>query len=206
MPYPSQINPDRILEKARDIVEAESAEQLSLHKLAAALGVKAPSLYRYFPSKTDILRALNLRTAQQLTASMQETASNEGDARTQLLCMARAWRAFSQTYPMTYTLAFTNANPQLRPDDQLLETLAIPIQQIMANISGEEQSLAALRGLWALLHGFILLELSGQFRRGGDLEAAFTQSIEVYLKGWSQEINEPQRSGERPRNHSNSAA
>ena len=189
MPYPAQINPDRILEKAREMVEAGGAGQLSLHALAGALGVKAPSLYRYFPSKTDLLRALNLQTIRQMTASMREVASEGVDARMRLLAMSRAWRVFAHTNPMTYALAFTHTNPELRPADQLLEALAIPIQQVMAEISGEEGSLAALRGLWALLHGFMLLELSGQFRRGGDLEAAFVQSVEAYLNGWCQEKN-----------------
>lgn len=188
MPYPAQTNPDRILEKARDRIEAGSAERFSMHELASALGVKAPSLYRYFPSKTDLLRALNLQTVRQLIASMHEAASAGGDARMQLLAMSRAWRAFAQTNPMTYTLAFTNPNPELRPDDQLLEALAIPIQQVMADLVGEERSLAALRGLWALLHGFMQLELSGQFRRGGDLESAFIQSVEAYLNGWDRNL------------------
>jgi AcrR family transcriptional regulator len=184
MPYPAQINPDRILEKAREMIEAESADQISLHGLAGALGVKAPSLYRYYSSKTDLLRALNLQTVRQLTASMQVAASDGGDARTKLLSMSRAWRAFAHTHPMAYALAFNHTNPDLRPDDQLLEALAIPIQNVMVGISGGEHSLAALRGLWALLHGFMVLELSGQFRRGGDLEAAFVQSVEAYLNGW----------------------
>jgi AcrR family transcriptional regulator len=187
MPYPSQTNPDRILEKAREIVENEGAGQLSLHELSSALGVKAPSLYRYFPSKTDLLRALNLQTVRQMIASMHAAASEKGDSRRQLLAMSHAWRAFAHANPMAYTLAFTNSNPVLRPDDKLLEALAIPIQQVMVKISGEEHSLAALRGLWALLHGFMVLELSGQFRRGGDLDAAFVRSVIAYLKGWSQE-------------------
>ena len=58
----------------------------------------------------------------------------------------------------------------------------------MAEISGQAHSLTALRGIWALIHGFILFELTGQLRRGGDLEAAFVQSVEAYLNGWSQEI------------------
>lgn len=187
MPYPSQTNPDQILEKAREIVENEGAGQLSLHELSSALGVKAPSLYRYFPSKTDLLRALNLQTVRQMIASMHAAASEDGDSQRQLLAMSHAWRAFAQANPMAYALAFTHPNPELRPDDKLLEALVIPIQQVMVEISGEEHSLAALRGLWALLHGFMVLELNGQFRRRGDLDAAFVCSVKAYLKGWSQE-------------------
>jgi AcrR family transcriptional regulator len=185
MPYPTQITRETILAKAREIVEAEGADQLSLHKLAAALGVKAPSLYRYFASKTDLLRDLNLKTSERMVTAMREAAATEDSPTMRALAMAKACRAFGHMYPMTYLLAFTNANPDLRPDEAMMTALAIPIQRVMAEISGEEHSLAALRGIWALIHGFILFELNGQFRRGGDLETAFTQSVEAYLAGWS---------------------
>jgi AcrR family transcriptional regulator len=184
MPYPTQIDPDCILEKTRELVEREGVEQLSLQKLASALGVKAPSLYRYFSSKTDLLRTLNLQTIALLTSSIDHAASKSVDAQVRLLVMARAWRAFSQAFPQTYTLAFTNTNPEIQPDPRFLEKMAIPIQEVMAEISGQAGSLSALRGLWALIHGFLLLEISKQFRRGGDLEEAFVLSIEAYLKGW----------------------
>ena len=61
---------------------------------------------------------------------------------------------------------------------------AISIQQIMMQISGEENSLTALRGVLALIHGFISLELNGQFRRGGDLSEAIDSIILAYLRGW----------------------
>jgi AcrR family transcriptional regulator len=185
MPYPAQIDPEGILEAAGKMVEAAGADQFSLHKLAAALGVKAPSLYRYFASKTELQRTLNLRTAQQMVTAMEQAASQESDARAKMLAMAQACRGFGLANPARYTMAFTNANPELRPDEAQLEVLAIPLQEIMAEISGPARSLAALRGIWALIHGFILFELSGQLRRGGDLEADFVQSVEAYLKGWN---------------------
>jgi hypothetical protein len=46
------------------------------------------------------------------------------------------------------------------------------------------QSLAALRGLLALVHGFVMLEMNNQLRRSGSLEEAFTQSAAAYLRGW----------------------
>lgn len=189
MPYPSRINPENILAQARGMIDAQSADQLSLNALANALGVKTPSLYRYFNSKIDLLRAINLQTVRQMIASMHAAALNGGDARTQLLAMSRAWRAYAVENPKAYALAFTHPNPELRPDPQLLEALAIPIQKVMSGVTGEERSLAALRGLWSLLHGFVLLEMSGQFRRGGDLDVAFEQSVEAYLNGWGEEEN-----------------
>jgi AcrR family transcriptional regulator len=186
MPYPARINPESILAKTREMVDAKGADQLSLNALASALGVKAPSLYRYFASKTDLLRALNLQTIQQLIDSMHVAALDGDDPRTQLIAMSRAWRAFAHANPKAYTMAFAHPNPELRPDARLVEVLAIPIQKVITNITGEKRSLAALRGLWALLHGFVLLELSAQFRRGGDLGTAFELSVEAYLNGWGE--------------------
>jgi AcrR family transcriptional regulator len=186
MPYPAQINRDALVARAREMIEAEGVEQLSLHKLAAALGVKAPSLYRYFASKTDLLRAVNLMTTQQMIVTMEQAAAAHDDARARMMAMAKACRDFGHAYPRTYRLAFTTTSPELLADDSALEARVIAIQQVIAEISGPEHSLAALRGVWALIHGFIMFELSGQFRRGGDLEAAFFQSVDAYLDGWSQ--------------------
>jgi AcrR family transcriptional regulator len=185
MPYPSQINEERILTTVRQRIEAEGMEALSLHQLAAELGVKAPSLYRYFASKAALLRALNTQTNRELVAALSASIAHApDDPRQRMLAVAQAYRAFAHAYPVTYGLAFTNTIPELRPDPQEQLELVLPLQDLMAQIVGADQSLAALRGMWALLHGFTMLELTGQFRRGGDLDAAFAAAIQAYLAGW----------------------
>jgi len=185
MPYPSQVDGERIVLKAREMIEAEGVAALSLGKLAAALGIKAPSLYRYFASKTDLLRAVNFVLNEQLVAALQESAEQAGDDPTaRMLAIARAYRKFAHSFPATYDLAFTNTIPEIQPDAEALERLALPLQAIIAEVSGEANSLAALRGAMALIHGFVSLEQNGQFRRGGDLDAAFMRAVEAYLAGW----------------------
>jgi hypothetical protein len=44
--------------------------------------------------------------------------------------------------------------------------------------------LAALRGVLALVHGFVMLEINNVLRRGGSLTADFTQIITTYISGW----------------------
>jgi AcrR family transcriptional regulator len=187
MPYPTQINRDQIIQQAAQMVTDAGAEALSLHKLAAALGVKAPSLYRYVGGKADLLKAVNLLTLQQLFAAMetaQATAPTEPTAR--MLALLVAYREFAHTQPRLYFLAFSD-NDTYRPDEDVLVQMVLPIQAVMAKISGQESSLAALRGALALAHGFVMLELTDQLRRGGSLEDAFIQSAEAYLRGWQVE-------------------
>ena len=58
------------------------------------------------------------------------------------------------------------------------------MQEIMAQITGQEQSLPALRGALALVHGFVMLELKDQLQRGRDLTMAIDASVNAYLRGW----------------------
>src|SRR4051794_35643704 len=49
---------DRIVRAALDLAESDGIEQLSLHKVGAALGVRAMSLYRYIADKSDLYDAM----------------------------------------------------------------------------------------------------------------------------------------------------
>lgn len=186
MPYPTQIDPAATVELARQLIEREGYEAVSLNRLATALNVKAPSLYRHFASKADLIRAVNLLTNTDLIAALHAAFGQAGGSVIERLdAMAAAYRAFALTHPRTYMLAFSALNEDMRIDPQAAEALAIPLQQVLAELVGAERSLPALRGLWALLHGFVSLEIDGQFRRSGDLDAAFAQSVHAYLAGWS---------------------
>lgn len=185
MPYPSQINRDTLILKAIEMVEVEGYEALSLAKLAGALGIKAPSLYNHVKSKTELLREINLYTMACLTTAMQEAAERaDGDAAARVYALAVGYRIYAHAHPVLYDLAFTATVPGLHPEVAALEALALPLQDVMAALVGEDDALPALRGAWALLHGYVMLELTQNFRRGGDLDVVFDRVVRAYLAGW----------------------
>lgn len=185
MPYPSQVSKEMVVAQAWQLIETEGVDKLSLSKLATALGIKAPSLYRHVGNKAGLLQAVNLYTSQQLVATIHQAADEvDGSPIEQLSALILAYRNFALTHPHNYSLAFTNTEDNLRPDENTMEQLVLPLQKLMTAVSGEEKSLAALRGAMALVHGFVMLELHGQLRRGGDLEADFTTAVYAYLNGW----------------------
>jgi AcrR family transcriptional regulator len=167
------------------MIEAEDVDHLSLNKLSESLSVKTPSLYRYFKSKTALLRAINEETTYLLFKQLYTALDADGTASQRLMNAAHAYRQFAHAHPATYGLVFTNTIAELRPDEQQNEQAVLPVQAVMAQISGETDSLPALRGLLALIHGFVMLELAQQYRRGGDLDAAFEASVRAYLRGWA---------------------
>ncbi|MEM7539207.1 MAG: TetR/AcrR family transcriptional regulator [Chloroflexota bacterium] len=209
MPYPTQITKDQIIQKAHALIEQEGRDALSLGKLATALGVKAPSLYRHVGSKAELVEEVNLYTLQRIFSTLEDrlavddntstdsvptdsastdsasTDSASTDSTAQILVVLQTLRQFAHAQPQTYLLMMTTLPGKGRPNEALLTEMILPYQALMARIVGEEQSLTALRGALALAHGFILLELNQQLQRGGDLAADFNSAVHAYLAGWS---------------------
>jgi len=184
-PYPVQTDRKTIIETARMLIERDGVEYLSLGNVASELGIKAPSLYRHIESKSALLQAVIEHTYLSLFSAYDEALENASeDPAEQLLKLVLAQYNFAHTNPNTYMLAYAAQNPDLRADPQMLLERAITVQKIIVQISGEEKSLPALRGLLAVTHGYIMLELNGQFQRGGDLSLTFEEIVKAYLQGW----------------------
>lgn len=184
MPYPSKLTRETIVATAIEMIEAEGMEKLSTNELAKRLGVKTPSLYRYVENRTVLLREVNAETFRALFRALSGPLAQKGTPTERIQNIARAYRAFAHSRPITYGLAYTNTIPELYPDAAEQEQSVLPFQALMAEIAGEAESLPALRGFLALIHGFVMLELAGQFQRGGDLNAAFEAALAAYLRGW----------------------
>jgi AcrR family transcriptional regulator len=185
MPYPAQIDLDTILETARGLIEESGVDALSLGRLAADLGVKAPSLYRHVANKDALIQGVSTQLVTHLFEAIDEAVASAGDApEDRLMAAARSYRRFAHANPRTFVLAMTDDEPASQPDPDYLVELILPLQEIVAEMVGEENSLPALRGLYAVMHGFVLAELTGQFRRGGDLDAAFDGAVSSQIRGW----------------------
>lgn len=185
MPYPSQISLQQVIDTAGTLLERDGFERFSLAGVAAELGVKTPSLYRYVDSRVDLLRKVNLAFLNQLFDVMALAGREAVAPRERLLAVLNAYRAYARAHPRTYLMSFAYSVSELRPDEDLLVRMVLPLQEAMAALSGAARSLPALRGALALVHGWVMLELTDQLRRGGDLDADFQQAARAYLDGWA---------------------
>jgi AcrR family transcriptional regulator len=66
---------ERILTAARRLVLQQGARRLSLTDVATLAGVSRPTLYRYFPSKEDLLTALGKLEYRRLNLAMEKAIS-----------------------------------------------------------------------------------------------------------------------------------
>ncbi|HSH03232.1 MAG TPA: WHG domain-containing protein [Anaerolineae bacterium] len=183
MPYPSQIDREQIVSTARELLVAHGIEAVTLRRVAGVLGVKAPSLYRYIKNKNELLVAINEATSVALFAELGVAAEGEGSLVERLVGVAEAYRRYAHAHPVCYALAMSS-NPELKPPQATQVGWVLPLQALFAELATEAESLAALRGAYAFLHGWVILEIGQQLQRGGDLNAHFAQSFRAYLAGW----------------------
>ena len=102
-----------ILQAARDLCAANGLASLSLRELAQQIGLKAPSLYSYFESKSAIYDALFAQGSQQLLDGRPQQIPND------LLDGIRAimgyYVEFCVADPVRYQLLFQRTIPGFEP-------------------------------------------------------------------------------------------
>ncbi|MGW2641509.1 TetR/AcrR family transcriptional regulator [Streptomyces sp. NPDC001348] len=90
------LSTDRIVAKARELVDAEGLTAVSTRRLAAELGVSGPSLYNHFRTKDEILEAVADSVSAQVDLAMFEDGR---DWRTALHDWALSYRAALRDHP-----------------------------------------------------------------------------------------------------------
>jgi AcrR family transcriptional regulator len=95
-----------IKDAARRQLAAEGAERLSLRAVSRELGMVSSALYRYFPSRDDLLTALIIDAYDALGAKAEAAAKDQDDPRTAWLAVCRAVRAWAVAHPHEYALIY----------------------------------------------------------------------------------------------------
>lgn len=190
MPTPARTSRSEIVAAARRILEAHGPDQLTMHAVAHAVGVRGPSLYKHVRDRADLMHLISNAAAAELGYRL-DAAAVTGQPRADLAAMARAYRTFAHDYPNTCSLLFAPVPEDWRIDAELNEQLTGKILLRVASLSGAEHALDAARLLVAWLHGFVTMELAGAFRLGGDIDAAFDFGIHTLTAAISK--RRPQR-------------
>lgn len=70
----------RVVEAAAGIADADGLEAVTLARVAADLGVRAPSLYNHVDGRRDLLRAIAVLGVRELTAALREATVGRSGA------------------------------------------------------------------------------------------------------------------------------
>jgi AcrR family transcriptional regulator len=187
MPAPARTSLEQIVNAGLTVVEAEGLPALTMAAVAQQVGVRPPSLYKHVRNRAQLVRLVATRAVSELTSEL-DAVSRQGDAQVQLRAMADALRDFARRRPALYGLLFSPLPDESQPDAEVLTRASAPVLRVSEQLAGSEQALEAARTIVAWAHGFIDMELSGAFRLGGDVDAAYEFGITTIARALSRTL------------------
>jgi AcrR family transcriptional regulator len=182
MPAAPKTTDAEIVRAARKLVEARGHDGFSMNDVAAAVGIRAPSLYGRFADRAALLAAVELEVLRALERAI-ERAPRSPDPADTLTAQARAYRAFAKAHPESYALIYGATAERTEEGTRARAAALAPTMHAFVSLVGERHALAAARTLVPFLHGFVSMELSGAFRLGGGLDEAFERGVATILRG-----------------------
>ena len=158
-----------IVVAARELLEAEGPEGLSMRRVAERVGIRAPSIYKHLPDKQALEAAL-------ISAGFEEWAEMFEAAEQTPEGLGRAYRAYALAHPHLYRLMTERPLPRERLTPGVEERAARPIVEAV----GDDTD--AARAVWAFAHGMTILELNGRFPPGAELDAAWATGMRAFRR------------------------
>jgi AcrR family transcriptional regulator len=171
------------IEAGLALLEDRAADHLGLREVARAVGVSATALYRHFPDKAALLRALAAEGFSRLAAAQRAAAEAAGGGAAGFGATGRAYVRFALDNPALFRLIFSATAPSGDPFARAPEEMPDAFRMLCDNAAllappGADPGAARRIALeaWALVHGLAVLILDGQIPRDDAL-------IDALLKG-----------------------
>jgi AcrR family transcriptional regulator len=160
----------QIVAVARELLETEGVQALTMRRLADRLGIRAPSLYKHLPHKAALEAALIAVGFEEAAAAFD--AATDGAAEP-LVALVSAYRAFVARHPQLYRLMTEGPLPREHLPPGLENRTAEPL--VRAAGSPERA-----RAAFAFIHGMLILELNGRFPDDSGLEPAWQAGLAAF--------------------------
>jgi AcrR family transcriptional regulator len=172
-----------VVAAAAEIADAEGLDRLTLARVAAAAGVRTPSLYNHVESLDDVRRRVALLALRDLADALRDAAvGRAGDDA--LAAMADAYRAYARRHPGRY--AATQRAPA-EGDEAMRAAATGAVDVVLAILRGYglegDDAIHAARAVRSALHGFVALEAGGGFGIPVDLDESYERMVRALARG-----------------------
>ena len=177
MPTPARTSLEEIVSTGRGLLESEGVDGLTMQKVAAKVGVRAPSLYKHLDGRPELIRLIIESVVADLGVTLESAVGGE-DPRRDLAELAWTFRKFAHSQPESYRLIFAAMPDEWRPSPAVMLEAVDAVLRTSSALVGSERALEGARLLTAWAHGFMMMELAGAFRMEGDVDEAFAFGLE----------------------------
>jgi AcrR family transcriptional regulator len=165
---------DALLQAARDILESQGYEALSLRAAARRVGVSQAAPYNHFADKAALLAAIAAQGFGEFAAAMRQEMDAAVDPQARLNATGVAYVAFATSNPGLFKLMF-GSNAHKASDDPELDAARTSAYEVLrgavhsVHLSDKrhtpDESLESLRS-WALVHGLATMINEGTIAPG----------------------------------------
>jgi AcrR family transcriptional regulator len=175
------LDAEAVVAAAAGLADDEGLHQLTLARLAAALGIRTPSLYSHVDGLGDLRARLGARGAHELAGELATAAAGRSGADA-LRAVAAAYRAYAHAHPGTYAAMQVVSD---REDNQAAAAAAVGVfLAVLAGYGIEgDAAIHAVRAVRSALHGFVALEREGGFGIALSLDESFATLVEMIDAG-----------------------
>ena len=177
------LSPDAVVDEAIRQGNESGLHALKLSTVAAALGVKTPSLYKHIDGLPGLLDAMALRGYRALLGALQRAAvARTGPEAVRAVCLA--YYEFALNHPALYA-ALTPSHIHHGPDVQqvALDLLEL-VYAVLRSVGVPPGDLVhAARSLRSFLHGFVQLQQGRGFGLDESPAASFDYAVEHWILG-----------------------
>lgn len=199
------LTPEQVVEtraRIRKIAEQHMAKRgnagISLRAIAAEMGWTAASLYRYYPSKSDLVLATRTSAYTRFSERIEAAYDCEGDLWDRSRAIGDAYVDFAREEPAAYKLIFAYEQDDSSADADLaaararsLRTLIAYVEDMIAAglIEGDAEVIAHV--YWAALHGLVALQMARKLEVAPSFDTIRHASNRLITRG----ARPPQRRG-----------
>ena len=159
---------------ARDLLESDGPEALTMRRLADRMGIRAPSLYKHFPDKGALEVAIIAAGFAEAAAAFEVAEREAGeDGADRLLAFVTTYRQFARSRPHLYRLMTERPLPRNRLPAGLEARTAAPLLRA----TGDP---VRARAAWAFIHGLTMLELNDRLPADDLTEPAWRLGVDRF--------------------------
>ena len=173
-----------VVEAAARLADADGLESVTLARLAANLGVRAPSLYAHVGGLEDLRIRIGARGSRELADALGRAAAGRA-GKDALHAVAEAYRDYARAHPGTY--AALQRSRELSTSEEAVNAATAAVEVVAAVLRGYglegEDATHATRVLRASLHGFALLEAVGGFAIDLPVDESFDRMVDLLDAG-----------------------
>jgi AcrR family transcriptional regulator len=194
MPRPKTHDDDlrrRLVNRAAEVIAEHGPGGLALRPVAAAEGTSTTAVYSIFGGRAGLIAAVG-QTAIQGFVTAQRAVPTTEDPYQDLFDLGRAYRAWAIQNPALYQVLMSPSDSTAVHHGAMPQSAAAgPVFDVVMRLiaAGTFPDVFPPRiadTIWASVHGFVMLELSGVFDVAGSagLDVLYAAHLESIRRGW----------------------